>query len=54
MLFNIGSVFSRPEPLQQRRAYSIFHDTNPQLVRIDPERSRHRLGQAFVPALDEP
>ena len=51
---NIGSVFSPPESLQQRRAYSTFRDTNPQLVRTNPDRSRHRLGQAFVPTLHEP
>jgi len=32
------------EPAHQRRANSTFRDTNPQLVRANPERSRHRLG----------
>jgi hypothetical protein len=39
---NIGS-FVFPEPLQQRRAYSIFRDAYFQLVDINPERSRHAL-----------
>jgi hypothetical protein len=50
----IGSDLRFPEPLQQRRAYSIFRDTNPQLVRINPECSRHGFGKAFLFALDEP
>jgi hypothetical protein len=53
MLFIIGCYSRFPEPVQQRRANTIFRDTNPQLVRADPECSRHRLGKAFIPALDE-
>src|SRR5580700_6094216 len=42
------------EPLQQRRAYSTFRDTSPQLVRTNPEGARHGCGKGFVPGLDEP
>ena len=51
---DIGSVRRFPEPVQQRRAYSTFRNPNPQLVGINPERSRHGFGKAFAPALDEP
>jgi hypothetical protein len=49
----IGCYSTFPEPRLQRRANTIFRDTNPQFVRADPECARHRLGKAFVSALDE-
>jgi hypothetical protein len=50
----IGSDDGFPERLQQSRAYSIFRDAHPQLVRANPECSRHSFGKVFLFALDEP
>ena len=44
----VGRYSRFAEPIHQCRAGSIFRDTNPQLVRPNPGRSRHRLGKAFV------